>query len=320
MANGLRLEVTSELDDADVQAVAMLVERVGETDGTRPLSEHVMLHLLHSNGDGQLHFCAWKSGALAGYGHLDTSDGLGGPSAEIAVDAGARKSGIGGAILDAILAESSGDVHLWAHGGHSASGPLARSRGLTLARELLRMRRPLGGRLPAPALPDGVAIRAFDMRFGRYRDSVAWLGLNARAFKDLPDQGNWTEADLDLRIAEPWFDPAGLLLAHELDDDGSEGRLVGFHWAKVHGDQTHGHQPVGEVYVLAVDPDVEARGLGRALTILGLEHLRARGLNEVMLYVDARNEAAVHTYERLGFRKFDKDLLYVSRVGARLGN
>jgi mycothiol synthase len=65
---------------------------------------------------------------------------------------------------------------------------------------------------------------------------------------------------------------------------------------------------VGEVYVLGVDPDAQGLHLGRALTDLGLAHLRSRGLGEVLLYVEEDNAAAVRLYESRGFRRFSVDV------------
>jgi mycothiol synthase len=48
--------------------------------------------------------------------------------------------------------------------------------------------------------------------------------------------------------------------------------------------------------------------LGRALTDLGLAHLRGRGLAQVLLYVDEHNEPAVRLYESRGFRRFSVDV------------
>ena len=124
-------------------------------------------------------------------------------------------------------------------------------------------------------------------------DNAAFLGINAAAFAGHPEQGSWTAADVDRRIAAPWFDAAGFLLA--VDDQ--TGELLGFHWTKVHP----GPSPVAEVYVLGIAPGAQGRGLGRLLLDAGLRHLRTTGADQVMLYVDEDNDSAVRLYERSGF-------------------
>ena len=108
------------------------------------------------------------------------------------------------------------------------------------------------------------------------RDEEAWLRVNARAFDWHPEQGRMTAADLELREAEPWFDPAGFLMAWRGDPDAG-GTLLGSHWTKVHPAGDAGPEPVGEVYVLGIDPDAQGLRLGGALTDLGLAHLRGTG-------------------------------------------
>ena len=167
------------------------------------------------------------------------------------------------------------------------------------------MRRDLAGvdPDPRPALPDGVTVHAF--RPGR--DEDAWLRVNARAFATHPEQGRMSRTDLDLREKEPWFDPAGFLLAWRGDpDDG--GVLLGSHWTKVHPAGDAADEPIGEVYVLGIDPDAQGLRLGRALTDLGLAYLRGRGLEQVLLYVEEDNTAAVRLYEGRGFRRFSVDV------------
>jgi mycothiol synthase len=222
------------------------------------------------------------------------------------VDPDARRRGFGTRLLDRVL-ELAGDrgLSVWAHGDLPGSAELLGSRGFTRQRVLLQMRRDLAGvdPDPRPALPDGVRVRPFLPG----RDEDAWLSVNARAFAAHPEQGGWTREDLRLREAEPWFDPEGFLLAWRGEpDDG--GVLLGSHWTKIHPAGDVGDVPIGEVYVLGIDPDAQGLRLGRALTDLGLAHLRGRGLEQVLLYVEEDNTTAVRLYENRGFRRFSVDV------------
>jgi mycothiol synthase len=181
--------------------------------------------------------------------------------------------------------------------------------GFENSRVLWQMRRSLFAPLSAAALPAGCTIRTFEPGV----DDEAWLGINSRAFADLPDQGGWTLDDLHRRMAEPWFSAAGFLILEK------DGKVIGFHWTKVHGRKSsggHDHDAIGEVYVIGVDPDYAGHGLGRALTLAGLHHLRGLGLSQAMLYVDASNTSAIRLYEGLGFSRWDTDVLYRHRAVA----
>ena len=176
--------------------------------------------------------------------------------------------------------------------------------GFSQSRALWQMRRSLFAALPAPVFRDDVTVRTF--RPGE--DDEAWLRLNAEAFRDHPEQGAWTANDLSQRMAEAWFDPEGFFLAER------DGRLVGFHWTKVHGGQTAdgamATPSIGEVYVVGVAPGEQGTGLGKALTIVGLRHLRQLGLPDAMLYVDGDNEAAIRLYTGLGFTRWETDVMF----------
>jgi mycothiol synthase len=86
--------------------------------------------------------------------------------------------------------------------------------------------------------------------------------------------------------------------------------MAGFHWTKVHPAAGDEGAPMGEVYVVGVDPARQGGGLGRALTLAGVAHLQRLGLPEVMLYVDESNVPAVTMYASLGFGRWHTDVMY----------
>jgi mycothiol synthase len=310
-AGDIKVVVAGRLESATVAEVIRVVDAATEIDGVRPLSEHVMLHLRYGGDTDDRNLVALLDGVVVGYAHLDATDLVEGASAELVVDPAARGRGIGRALVAALIRNAGDRLRLWAHGEHPAAQRLAEGMGFSRIRALWQMRRSLFAPLPEFALPPGVVLRTFRPGI----DDAAWLALNAAAFADHPEQGRWTLEDLHQRMAELWFDPAGFLLAERPDQ---QGRLVGFHWTKVHGDSgpahgaesAHGHEPIGEVYVVGVDEGERGSGLGRALTIAGLQHLRSRGLASAMLYVDEENEAAIRLYTKLGFTHWDTDVMY----------
>ncbi|MCW2675154.1 MAG: mshD [Modestobacter sp.] len=294
----------------EVSEVLGLLAAATAADGVRPVSEETELRLQHGGPPGGRDLTARDDGGvLLGYARLELPHDGPEAEAELVVGPQARRRGVGSALLTR-LEHLAGDrpLRFWAHGELPGSTELAGARGYTRARVLLQMRRPLEGvdPDPRPALPDGVTVRPF--RPGT--DEEPWLAVNARAFAHHPEQGRWSADDLAVREAEPWFDPAGFFLAWRQEAAGP--RLLGFHWTKVHPAGETSHQPIGEVYVLGIDPDAQGLGLGRALTDLGLAHLRRAGLTQVLLYVEEENTTAVTLYERTGFTRHAVDVSWRS--------
>ncbi len=248
-------------------------------DGQDPLDEAGRLRLKHHGLAGSE---LWLAGEV---GFALVHDG----AVDLAVAPGSRSRGLGGELAAATLA-GDGPVTAWSHGDHPAAGRLAERHGLRRARELWVMRRPTAEALPELAVPDGVTVRGY-----REQDRDEVLRVNAAAFAHHPEQGSMDAADLAARMAEPWFDPAGLLVAE------TGAGLGGFHWTKQHD------ADLGEVYVIAVDPAAQGQGLGRVLTRAGLDHLHERGVSEVLLYVESDNAPGVRLYGGLGFTHADED-------------
>lgn len=283
--------------------VRELVTAATEFDGVAPVGEQVLRELAHDR-TGHLLVTGDAAGEIIGYLNLsgDAEAGM----AELVVHPRVRRRGIGAALIRAALAKTAGRNRFWAHGTLESARAASSALGLVPVRELLQMRRTLRDTSDLAHPAPGVRIRTY----AGPADDAELLRVNNAAFAHHPEQGGWTEVELAERRNEPWFDPAGLFLAFG-DTEGDEaGKLLGFHWTKVHLDRPG----LGEVYVVGVDPSAQGRGLGRTLTAVGVRSLARRlaGAAEptVLLYAEADNEAAVRTYQRLGFTTYSVDTAY----------
>ncbi|XMG38277.1 mycothiol synthase [Amycolatopsis bartoniae] len=289
-----------EPDEAALRGIRGLLLAAREVDG-RP--EVTADGPLPGEFSGGLHLLARVDGKPAGYAHLDTTgDSFGRQVAELIVHPDFRRQGVATRLTEALVDKvGDGKLRVWAHGDHPAAARIAERAGFTRARELLVLHVDVRD-WPEPTLPDGVTLRTFVPG----QDEQTVIDVNARAFDWHPEQGALTVEELRATEAEGWFDAAGFFLAER------DGRVVGFHWTKVHPadpDRFDG-EPVGEVYVVGVDPRAQGGGLGKALTLAGLRHLRERGLRHVILYVEGDNAPALAVYERLGFTRFAVDVQY----------
>lgn len=250
---------------------------------------------------------AWDDHHSALVGYVQAVRSVGGWDVECATEpdmADSREeprydliAGLLSAVIDGLSAENDGDVRVWAYQAGALDDRLAARVGLIAAREIRQMRR----RLP---VEEHIRRRAAELDtrpFEVNHDEEAWLELNNRAFALHPEQGRWELADLRAQEREPWFDADGFLL-HDVD-----GRLAGFCWTKAHADA---QPPLGEIYVIGVDPRHQTQGLGRALVLAGLDYLTRTGLTTAMLYVDATNTPAVSLYESMGFHVDHVDRVY----------
>ncbi|KAA0021849.1 mycothiol synthase [Antrihabitans cavernicola] len=295
---------SSALDADSARRIGELVEAATALDGGTPIDEQAVLSL--TTESDALHLTHSVDDTIVGYANLIPAHGEHGAMAEVVVDPAARGNGVGTDLVRAALSEGGPGARVWAHGDLPAARAIASKLNLSSARELLQLRRPLAApELPDVVVPEGISLRTY----GGTGDDADILRVNNAAFSWHPEQGGWTQAEIDERRTADWFDPEGLFLAFSENAADGPQRLVGFHWTKVHSETD---SPIGEVYVVAIDPAAQGRGLGRLLTVAGLRYLRDRGLAEVLLYVEADNVAAVHTYGRLGFERFHVDVAYAT--------
>lgn len=289
----------STLTADEQRLVRELVTAATGFDGVAPVGEQVLRELAHDRAG---HLLITETDEAVGYLNLSPDAAM----AELVVHPRLRRRGFGTELVRAAVAETAGRTRFWAHGTLEPARATAAALGLVPVRELLQMRRSLRGTHDLVRPAPGVRIRTY----AGADDDAELLRVNNAAFADHPEQGGWTDVQLAERRNEPWFDPAGLFLA--FDDSGGDGagKLLGFHWTKVHSDE----DGLGEVYVVGVDPSAQGRGLGQLLTAVGIASLadRLAGAADptVLLYVESDNVAAVRTYQRLGFRTHSVDTAY----------
>jgi len=303
------LQHLNNLTKSQQESILELIKAAQDFDGTPPIAEHALLHLRHGGDKSDSHLVIEENKEVIAYAHLDTTDLVAGPSVEAVVHPQHRGKGLGALILKEAIKICGDKTRIWSHGDLPAAKAIAASLKLERLWSNLLMSKSLGEIQPVTSK---YPIRTFIPGL----DNQAFLTLNNNVFANYPDQGGWSEDDLKVRVNETWFDDKGFFVAED------KGELIGFCWTKIHGahthshsssDDDHGHEALGEIYVLAVNPDYKEQGIGRALTITGLNYLKYQGLNNVMLYVGVENKPAFKLYKSLGFNEFGSDVMY--RVG-----
>jgi len=300
------LQHLNHLSKSQQESVLSLIKAAQDFDGTPPIAEHVLLHLRHGGDNSDSHLVIEENQEVIAYAHLDTTDLVAGPSVEAVVHPQYRGKGLGSLILKEAIKICGDKTRIWSHGDLPAAKVIANSLKLERLWANLLMSKSLGEIQPVTSK---YSIRTFIPGL----DEQGFLALNNKVFANYPDQGGWSEDDLRIRLNEEWFQKEGFFVAED------RGELIGFCWTKRHGahthshsnqDDDHGHEALGEIYVLAVKPDYKGQGVGRNLTITGLNYLKYQGLNNVMLYVGVANKPAFNLYKSLGFNEFGSDVMY----------
>ena len=304
----IRVELRNDLNQRVLDEILHLIDAATAIEGHRPVGEHKYSHLA-VGAQQWVGVMAYDDDRLVGYAHTRWNSA--GVTPRMAVEVVVHPDYYGLDVATRLLQETrsvlaragGGVLFLWVHRVEDSSDTLAARLGFEVQRELAFMARPLPEPPPHPAWPPGVEVRAYRPDV----DDDEFLRVNNAAFKGHPENGGWDAEDFAQRRALDWFDAAGLLMAWDGD------RLVGFHWTKWHSHESEevpAHEPVGEVYVLGVDPVMQGTGLGRALLRAGLRHLYDRACRQSILYVDCANTGAVKLYESEGFVTHYREVCY----------
>ncbi len=269
-----------------------LITKATLADRRPPFSDQSLIDL--ESGARQLVVLAAREKPAAAAIVLFATDHF---EAEFVVDPLERHRGLGNRMMIEMLREAHGTVHIWAHGDHPDARALAKRYDFEPVRELLQLR------APVTATEEDKAGSASGLgHFHPGTDDAEWLAVNARAFAAHPEQGKLSQADLDARIAESWFDENDFLVMRN-----AEGAMMGFCWLKV---EKQDDEQIGEFYAVGVHPKYQGLGIGRGLVAAGLARLAASGIRTASLYVEADNAAALALYRSFGFADHSIDIQY----------
>lgn len=330
---GMSYEAYEDLP-AHKQVVAQiheLLECVERHDGVEPLGEAFVRGM--DEDHGHRHIVARQvaqkhTGAPAPVvGVLAVDPSL---TIELAVIASQRRHGVARAMFESAKKEFgiTGAVDVWAHGDCAAARSFMEAVGGRRTRELLKMQVECAPGSPrnqgfiegdrqsrAQVAEQGIRVMTYadsTEAFGAQCTDSEWIRVNNEAFAWHPEQGGWDKARLDDARSPEWFDPAGVWMLWAVDENTEQPRCMGFHWTKmavVEREKPTG-QRMGEVYVVCLADEARGRGLGAAITLIGMGSLVQHGAGAIELYVEGDNAPAVATYRGLGFEVVRTDVVY----------
>jgi len=232
---------------------------------------------------------AWGGNGPVGYLFMLAEERIGRGILRGGVHPQHRRRGIGKLMVDAMAAHAQTlgfeVLHAEASPSANAAKLLLQSSGFSPVRthrHLLRHSTELT-RLAAPA---GDGFRLLEPK-----DVTALTQLQNEAFI-----GSWgfclnIDEEVYYEIYQsPIGKPDGVVLLER------EGLLTGYCWT-----HQEAYGKPGTINMVGVSRDAQGRGLGRAITAAGIDHLLSEGAPSVELTVDGENTSAVRLYRRLGF-------------------
>ena len=293
----MKIEVLSTPQADDQRAIVQLAAAAEAEDSVPPFSEQPLLDLAAAREtQRQVVIRDLEEGGVIGAALID----MVGASVELATHPQRRRSGVGSALLTAVRGElGERSFAVWAHGDLEGARGFADARGGKVERTLLCLGRSLNDTDDddlAPVERDDVELTTFVPG----DDDADLLRVNAAAFSWHPEQGRFSQEELDQRKSAPWFNAKYLRLAR------TDGQINSFVWVK----PPIGSEESAELYVIGVHPDAQGRGLGQYLTREALSLARNTGARRMILWTEDTNEAALRTYAATGFSEDLRDVQY----------
>lgn len=293
----MNIEVLSAPKADDQRAIVQLAAAAEAADLVPPFSEQPLMDLAAAR-ETQRQVVAREpeTDRVIGAALID----MVGSSVELTAHPDHRRIGVGSRLLAAARAALAGkEIAVWAHGDLPAASAFATAHGGSAKRTLLCLGRSLTDRDDEMARPDRPDIKLTTFVPGD--DDAELLRINAAAFSWHPEQGRFSQEELDQRKGAAWFNEKYLRLAHV------DGQVNAFVWVK----PPIGAETSAELYVLGVHPNAQGRGIGQYLTREALILARNTTARRMILWTEDTNEAALRTYEATGFSEDVRDVQYM---------
>lgn len=223
---------------------------------------------------------------------------VGAPEALAAVKPSAEGNGAGTRLLDWLeqrqLEQGHSQHQQIVAATNASAANLLGARGYRLLRSYQRMVRYLDD-VPASQAPLDVEIRQFAAE-----DAQAVHALDDRAFAGAPDYAPHSLTAFREEHLESHNSAPDLSLTAWID-----GQVVGFLLTRIRANGT-----VGYIEILAVDPEHQGEGIGRALLLHAFARFAAAGLQEAQLGVSSDNPRARDLYESAGMTPLHRHDVY----------
>ena len=137
------MKLLEHLGTTTQEKVLALIAYATKHDGIPPVAEHVLLHLRYGGDKAARHLIMESGEEVIGYAHIDLTDEIDGPSAELVIHPKHRNQKLGSQLLAEVTKIAGDRLRLWSHGDSVNAQKMAENRGFKRVRTIIQMRRSL---------------------------------------------------------------------------------------------------------------------------------------------------------------------------------
>jgi mycothiol synthase len=179
--------------------------------------------------------------------------------------------------------------------------------GLIAVRYFFRMKRSLNEPIDEPKFPEGFQLRIVEPK----KDATKWVEMFNQTFIDHWNHHNFTVEEFLHHCQHPEYNSDLSLIAIAPD-----GTFAAFCESRIHTeDNKRNGCNEGWIAVLGTRRGFRQQGLGKAMLLTAMQHLKTKGMDSAILGVDAENPSgALRLYESVGFEKVHTSISYVKNL------